>query len=127
MIPITHFEGRLVADPEIRETTTNVVTRFRLACSDNRLTTGGAWESVRQFFITVKAWDHLAKPASELSKGEQVTVKGKLETRSWTDDQGNQRSGVELNAMDILTSIVDARTGVQAPAYSDVRAQEAPF
>lgn len=82
---------------------------------------------MRQFFVTVKAWDHLAKPASELSKGEQVTVKGKLKTRSWTDDQGNQRSGVELNAMDILTSIVDARTGVQAPAYSDMRAQEAPF
>jgi single-strand DNA-binding protein len=45
------------------------------------------------------AWARLGEICGEyLSKGKQVYIEGRLQTRSWEDKEGNKRYTTEINA-----------------------------
>jgi single-strand DNA-binding protein len=51
----------------------------------------------------VVAWGRLAEICGEhLSKGKQVYVEGRLQTREWEDREGNKRRTTEVNAQQLL-------------------------
>jgi single-strand DNA-binding protein len=57
-------------------------------------------------FFDVICWRDLAENvALSLSKGMRVVVTGRLEERSWEDQEGRHRSKVELVADDIGPSL----------------------
>jgi single-strand DNA-binding protein len=63
------------------------------------------WEE-RVSFFDVVAYGTLAENvANTLDKGNRVVVSGRLEQRSWEDDNGQKRSAVEINADEIAPSL----------------------
>jgi single-strand DNA-binding protein len=45
----------------------------------------------------IELWEGLAKVAEKyLKKGNQVYIEGRIRTDSWTDKEGQQRTGVTI-------------------------------
>lgn len=76
--------GRLTADPELRQTSSNVSTcRFTVACDRNFTPQG---QERQADFITVVAWRQTADFVSKyFSKGSMIVVEGNLRTGSYND------------------------------------------
>ena len=76
--------GRLVADPELKQTPSNVSTcRFTVACERNFVPKG---EERQADFIAVTAWRQTAEFISKyFSKGNMIVVEGNLHTGSYQD------------------------------------------
>ncbi len=89
--------GRLTDDPELRETPNGVsVTGFSIA--NQRDYKNAAGERDTDFFH-VTAWRAAADFVTRyFSKGSLITVDGRLETRRYTDKEGNSRVAVEIKA-----------------------------
>jgi len=125
MLNIVALVGRVVADPELRYTPSGVaVTTFTVAV--DRRFKNEAGEKQTDFFDIV-AWRQSAEfAANYLTKGRLVAVQGKLQQRSWVQQDGQKRSKVEVVA-DSLQGL-DKPQGGQggAPAYSEPAPSEAP-
>lgn len=89
--------GRLTADPETRTTASGVsVARFSLAV-DRDYQANGA-ERVTDF-IDIVAWRQRADFVGKyFRKGQQVAIKGSIQTGSYTDKDGNKRRTWEVVA-----------------------------
>lgn len=99
--------GNLVDDPEIRFTKDDTpVAEFRLAHNSRHRKTDGTWDDGRRVYITVRAWRRLAQDvAAGLSKGDAVRVDGTLTHDEWTDDNGNRRETISIDARDVRTPL----------------------
>ena len=88
--------GRLVKDPELRQTTNGTpVAGFSLAVDRN---ISKDKEKVTDFFDVV-AWQNRAEFVSKyFTKGQLVCVEGRLQQRKWTDKEGNNRYAFEIIA-----------------------------
>ena len=116
MTQIITVHGGLVATPEMRFTQNGTpFASFTVASSDrvqNRDT--GKWEDGKdRLFLRCTAWGNLAEniAASNLDKGAQIAVTGKLLTREWEQD-GQKRSQVELKVSDFMVSLKHATAQV---------------
>ena len=90
--------GRLGADPEVKTIGSgNTVARLNLATSETWVKDGQRQEKTEWHRITV--WGKMAEICGKhLSKGRQVYIEGKLQTRSWEDQQGQKRYATEIVA-----------------------------
>ena len=80
--------GRLTADPNIKYTqsTNTMVASFSLAVN-RRFTKQG--EERQADFINIVAWSKTAEFVSKyFSKGQQVGIIGRIQTRNYKDDKG---------------------------------------
>jgi single-strand DNA-binding protein len=91
--------GRLGADPEVRYTSDGIaVASFRIATNENWVNKEGEKQE-RTDWHRIVAWRKLGEICGEyLSKGKQVYLEGKLQTRSWEDRDGNKRYTTEIVA-----------------------------
>ena len=91
MLNKTILMGRLTAEPELRRTQNNTsVTSFTLAVNRSYARQG---EQAQTDFIDVVAWSSTAEFVTKwFHKGMLVAVCGRLQTRTWEDGQGPQRS-----------------------------------
>lgn len=89
--------GRLTRDPELRRTQNGTaVTRFTLAVDRDFKNADGSKDTD---FIDVVAWRNTAEFVSKyFSKGRMAVVEGRLQTRNWTDKEGNKRRNAEVLA-----------------------------
>lgn len=111
--------GRLVADPELRNTDSGTpVCSFRVACDrDFKNKQTGERETD---FINVVAWRSTAEFVSKFfSKGRMVVVDGRLQTRSYTDREGNKRTAAEIVAGSVYFGDSKPKDdgGQEPPAY----------
>jgi single-strand DNA-binding protein len=92
--------GRLTRDPELRYTANNVpVANFDLAV--DRPTTNQAGEREADF-IRIIAWQKQGENAAKyLSKGRLVAIEGRLQIRTYDDQQGQKRRVAEVVAGNI--------------------------
>lgn len=93
--------GRLTKDVELRYTqTTNIaVAAFTLAV-DRKFAKEG--EERQSDFFNIVAWNKLAEASSSyLRKGMQVAITGKLQNRTWEDEQGVKHYVTEIIAEDL--------------------------
>lgn len=92
--------GNLVADPELKKTPSGVsVTSFRIAVG-RRFTRQG--EQPQTDFIDIVAWRQTAEfVARYFNKGKPILVCGQLQTRSWTDNNGQKRYATEVVADEV--------------------------
>jgi single-strand DNA-binding protein len=90
--------GRLGADPEVKAIGSgSTVARLNLATSETWVKDGQKQERTEWHRITV--WGKLAEICGKhLSKGRQIYVEGKLQTRSWEDQQGQKRYATDIVA-----------------------------
>jgi len=91
--------GRLGADPELKTVTGgNNVARLSVATSENWTDREGQKQE-RTEWHRVVVWGKLAELCGKyLSKGRQVYVEGRLQTRSWEDQQGQKKYSTEIVA-----------------------------
>lgn len=99
--------GNATREPELRFTPSGqAVANFGIAVNrrwQNRQTQ--EWEEQVSFF-DVTAWSQLAENAAEtIAKGTRVTVSGRLDQRSWENQDGDKRSKVEIVADDVAVSL----------------------
>lgn len=89
--------GRLTADPQLR-TTPSGQSVLSFSIATNRVWTdkgGNRQENVEYHNIVV--WGRQAEVANQfLNKGSLVLIEGRLQTRSWTDKQGQSRKTTEI-------------------------------
>lgn len=107
--------GNLTRDPELRYTPAGTaVCSFGLAT--NRAWTTDAGEKREEAeFHRIVAWNKLAELCSQLlTKGRKVFVEGRLQTRTWQGQDGNQRMTTEIVIDDML--ILDSRRLVEGVA-----------
>jgi single-strand DNA-binding protein len=90
--------GRLGADPEVKAIGSgSTVARLNLATSESWVKDGQRQERTEWHRVTV--WGKLAEICGKhLTKGRQVYVEGKLQTRQWEDQQGQKRYTTEIVA-----------------------------
>lgn len=128
--PIT-IVGNLVRDPEIT-TTTNGHSRATFSVAvEHRFKRGEEWVSEASFF-NATAWRYLAEDLGRVArKGMRVIVVGRLDQRSWEDNDGNKRSSVEIIADEVALALrgintVERRTGGAAASGGSPAASNTP-
>ena len=91
--------GNLTADPELKQTQGGIsVCSFTIAV--NRRFTKDGEQSCD--FINIQAWRHQAEFVSKyFNKGKPILVCGQLQTRNWTDKDGNKRYATEVVAEEL--------------------------
>ena len=93
--------GRLTKDPEVRYTQTNntLVASFTLAVN-RRFTREGDQQTAD--FINCSAWAKTGEFVSKyFKKGQQVAIVGRIQTRSWDDQQGQKRYSTDVVAEEV--------------------------
>ena len=129
-------DGNLTADPEIRFTATGVpVAAFTVASTPRTYDKDtGQWKDGDTLFLRCSAWRALGEHTAEsLRKGSGVIVTGRLRQRSYTTDQGENRTVYELDVDNVGASLKfatvaikkAARDGVPHPADRDGQAPAA--
>ncbi|MBU0569695.1 single-stranded DNA-binding protein [Patescibacteria group bacterium] len=102
--------GNLTRDPELKYIPQGAaVCTFGLATNRTWTTDSGEKKDEVEFFKIV-AWRKLAEICAQyLTKGKQVYLEGRLQTRKWTGQDGTERTTVEvvLNEMLMLGSRSD--------------------
>ena len=88
--------GRLVANPEMRSTPSGKkVCSFTLAVNRPGKDAGTD-------FIDIVAWEKTAEFVCKyFTKGQQIALSGRIQTRSWEDNGGNKRKAVEVVAEEV--------------------------
>lgn len=91
--------GRLGADPDVRYTPSGAaVANFNVATNENWSDKNGQKQE-RTEWHRVVVWGKLAQLCGEyLSKGRQVYLEGRLQTRQWQDKDGQNRYTTEVIA-----------------------------
>ena len=115
--------GRLTRDPEMRTTTGQVpVCTFTLAIDRRYKTASGEKQAD---FIPIVAWRQQAEfCAKYFRKGSRMLVVGSIQTRSYTDKDGNKRTATEVVADEI--SFVDSKREESGAGYDAHPASAAP-
>lgn len=92
--------GRLTKDVELKTTqSNNQVANFTLAVN-RRFTKEG--EERQADFINIIAWGKTAEFCNKyFSKGLQIGVTGRIQTRTWDDDQGKKHYATEVVAEEV--------------------------
>jgi len=91
--------GNLVADPELKQTQSGIsVTSFRIAVG-RRFSSRAAEGAQQTDFINIVAWRNTAEfIAKYFQKGRSILITGSLQTRDWTDQNGQKRYVTEVVA-----------------------------
>lgn len=107
--------GNLGADPELRYTQSGVgVASFRIATSRRWKDKEGQQQEQTEWHNIV-AWDRLGEVCNEyLHKGSRVYVEGRLQTRKWQDQNGNDRWTTEIVATDVQFLTPKGESGGQS-------------
>ena len=111
--------GNLGADPELRYTPSGrPVATFRIATTDVWTDANGERQE-RTEWHRIVAWDRLAEICGEyLRKGSKVYIEGRIQTRTWEDQNGVQRYTTEIVARDMR--MLDTKPSVpEEPAVDE--------
>lgn len=102
--------GRLVADPELRTTTTGKsVSTFTIAVERSFAKPG---EQRQADFINIVAWESSANFVTRyFSKGSMIAIRGEIQTRNYEDKNGNKRTAFEVVAREVSFCGSKAETG----------------
>ncbi len=95
--------GNLGADPEVRYTPSgSAVANFSVATSESWKDKNTGEKKERTEWHRIVVWGKLGELCGEyLSKGRQVYVEGRLQTRSYDDKEGVKRYMTEIIATDV--------------------------
>lgn len=98
--------GNLTRDPECRRTNDDrVIANISLATSENWKDANGQKQEKSEFHRVV-FFNKLAEVVEKyVKKGDKILIIGKLQTRKWTDKDGNDRYTTEI--------VVDQRGSMQ--------------
>ncbi|HEB69195.1 MAG TPA: single-stranded DNA-binding protein [Desulfobulbus sp.] len=111
--------GNLGADPEVRFTQSGAaVATLSIATTEKWKGQDGQMQEQTEWHRVV-VWQRLAEICRDyLSKGSRVYIEGKLQTRKWQDQNGNDRYTTEIVAREMkMLSPRNAGGGSQGAGY----------
>lgn len=98
MINVVNLAGNLTRDMEVKSTASgSYVGNFSIAVNERRPNKqSGEWEDHPHFFDCVMFGERARKLAKYFTKGTKLSISGKLSQNRWEDQNGNNRSKVEV-------------------------------
>lgn len=127
MLNCVTLMGRLVADPELRTTTTGkAVATFTIAVDRSYS------KDKQTDFINIVAWENQANFISRyFGKGSMIAIQGAIQTRNYEDKNGNKRTAFEVIAREVSfcgsKSENNAPTGTQPTATPNINVTATDF
>ena len=108
--------GNLGRDPETRTTQAgDTVASLSVATSHRSRDRGGEWTDATEWH-RVSVFGRAAESAARyLTKGRQVYVEGRMQTRQWTDREGRERRTTEVVAHTVRFLGSGSGGGVDSP------------
>jgi single-strand DNA-binding protein len=99
--------GNITDDPELRFTPSGAaVANFTVAVNRRQPGQNGGWEDKLDGFFRCSCWREMAENVAEsLQKGTRVVVTGRLQQRSWEEQEGNRRSAIDIQVDEIGPSL----------------------
>lgn len=110
--------GRLGKDPELRMSASQTaICNFSLATSD-RQKQGDQWVDKTEWHNIIVFGKTAENAAKYLSKGKQVFIEGKIQTRKWQDKEGKDRYSTEIiaNSIQFVGAKGEAREQEERPS-----------
>ena len=106
--------GNMTADPELKQTAAGIsVCSFSIAVNRRFAKADQGQQNVD--FINIVTWRQSAEFVSRyFKKGNPILICGQLQTRTWTDNQGQKRYATEVIA-DEVSFVVSAAQNANAP------------
>jgi single-strand DNA-binding protein len=107
--------GNVTDDPELRFTPSGAaVANFTVAVNRRYKNADGQWEDKLDGFFRCNCWRDMAEHVAEsLTKGTRILVTGRLQQRSWEDQEGGKRSAFEIQVDEVGPSLRWATATVQ--------------
>lgn len=88
--------GRLTRDPELRYTPAGAAVASFTVANNRTYTVSGEKKEQVSYFDCV-AWSKMGEIITEYcKKGHRIAIEGRLQQRSWDDQDGKKRSKVEV-------------------------------
>lgn len=128
------IQGRLCKDPELRHTQSGTaVASFTLAVDRDFKNQNGEKEAD---FVNCVAWKGTAETlARYFSKGRMAIVEGRLQSRKYTDKDGNNRTAYEVVASSVyfgdskrdsdpLDKLADDAAAVSEPSFDEMEDED---
>lgn len=116
--------GRLTADPELRKTQSDKsVVTFTIACDRD-------FGEKTTDFISCVAWQQTGEfIKAHFRKGNLIVLSGRLQSRKWQDNEGNNRTSWEINVERGYFSGERNSVSVEPPKFTEEPADdgELPF
>ena len=104
--------GNLTRDPELRYTPNGTAVCSVGLATNRSWTTDTGEKREETEFHRIVAWNKLAELCSQLlTKGRKVFVEGRLSTRTWTGQDGAQRTTTEIVIDDMI--LLDSKRPVE--------------
>ena len=95
--------GRLTRDPELKTTTTGKNVATMSVAAGRTWTDQSGTRQEQTEFLNCVLWGKLAEIAGQyLTKGHQVYVEGRIQTRDWTGDDGVKRYRTEIVVQNLI-------------------------
>lgn len=124
--------GRLTRDPELRHTQSGTaVCSFTLAIDRDLKDANGEKQTD---FIDCVAWNKQAEFVAQwFSKGMMAIVVGRIQSRKWQDQNGNNRTAIEINCEEVSFGETkknrDSNSGRQNSDFADMPEEDSdvPF
>ena len=112
--------GNITDDPELRFTPSgSAVANFTIAVNRRYKDQSGQWQDKLDGFFKCNCWRDMAENVAEsLQKGMRVMVVGRLQQRSWDDQEGNKRSAFEIQVDEVGPSLRWATASVTKSSRS---------
>jgi single-strand DNA-binding protein len=113
--------GRLGRDPEVRYTPDGTaVANFSIATSEEWKDRDTGEKRERTEWHRIVAFRRLGEICGEyLSKGRQVYIEGRIQTREWEDKDGNKRYTTEIVASQM--QMLGARDNYESPRREEIK------
>lgn len=127
MLNVVILMGRLVADPELKQTPNGIyTTTFRMAVERNF---ANKQTGERQAdYINIVAWRNTAEFVCKyFKKGSMIAVEGSLQSRNYEDKDGNKRTAYEVVANNVSFTGSKAESGTAAAPAATFEVPAAAF
>jgi len=117
--------GNLTQDPQLRYTPQGTpVATLRLAANTSFKDKMGELKK-ETCFINVIVWGQMAETCNQyLQKGKPVLIEGRLQSRSWKDNEGRTRNTIEVRAQRVQFMPWGSRGDGSGPVKSDSQSEE---
>lgn len=113
-----NLSGNLSKDAELRNTQSGMaIAQFSVAVNE-RVKQGEQWVDRANWIDCTMFGTRAEKIAPYLTKGTKVSVQGKLRQSKWQDNEGNNRSKIEVIVDEIEFMSARQEQAPQAPQYA---------
>jgi single-strand DNA-binding protein len=110
--------GRLTRDPELKHTQSGTaLANFSIASNKSYKSNGETKDQVN--FFNCSAWSKLAETICKYcKKGQRIGIEGRLQQRTWDDQNGEKKSAVDI-VVESIQFLEGKKEGAPESAQTD--------